>query len=176
MIDTSVVEFLRAFLKERSLIPLHPASPSRFTSGNPNASLPAPATTFGGMESAQAAANAAVAALGVVSVARPTTTLRLNNMLTNEDLRDEAGLGDIEEETKVNFFLWRRDFSEFYHCPGVVCPTFSCDHETPSFATGDATAFSMHDISFLRAVCFSQCSFTFITRLTFIYYSCLLNL
>ncbi|CAM9858846.1 unnamed protein product [Ascophyllum nodosum] len=73
---------------------------SRFTSGNPNASLPAPATTFGGMESAQAAANAAVAALGVVSVARPTTTLRLNNMLTNEDLRDEAGLGDIEEETK----------------------------------------------------------------------------
>lgn len=73
----------------------------RFTSGNPNAALPAPATTFGGLDAAQAAAQAAVAALGVVSVARPTTTLRLNNMLTTGDLEDEAGLGDIEEETKV---------------------------------------------------------------------------
>lgn len=73
---------------------------ARFTSGNPNAALPAPATTFGGIESAQAAAQAAVAALGVVSTARPTTTLRLNNMLTAGDLEDESGLGDIEEETK----------------------------------------------------------------------------
>ncbi|CAN0465552.1 unnamed protein product, partial [Laminaria digitata] len=77
-----------------------PLTLARFTSGNPNAALPAPATTFGGMESAQAAAQAAVAALGVVSTARPTTTLRLNNMLTAGDLEDESGLGDIEEETK----------------------------------------------------------------------------
>ena len=56
------------------------------------------------MESAQAAAQAAVAALGVVSTARPTTTLRLNNMLTAGDLEDESGLGDIEEETKVCMF------------------------------------------------------------------------
>lgn len=55
------------------------------------------------MDAAQAAAQAAVAALGVVNIARPTTTLRLNNMLTSSDLEDEAGLGDIEEETKVSF-------------------------------------------------------------------------
>ncbi|CAM9619885.1 unnamed protein product [Sphacelaria rigidula] len=73
---------------------------ARFTSGNPNAAIPAPATTFGGVDAAQAAAQAAVAALGVVSLARPTTTLRLNNMLTAGDLEDEAGMGDIEEETK----------------------------------------------------------------------------
>lgn len=76
----------------------------RFTSGNPNAALPAPATAFGGVESAQAAAQAAVAALGVVSLARPTCTLRLNNMLTAGDLEDEDGLGGIEEETKVCLF------------------------------------------------------------------------
>ncbi|CAN0065105.1 unnamed protein product [Ectocarpus sp. 12 AP-2014] len=72
---------------------------ARFTSGNPNAALPAPATTFGGIESAQAAAQAAVAAL-VVNMPRPTTTLRLNNMLTAGDLEDESSFGDIEEETK----------------------------------------------------------------------------
>lgn len=73
----------------------------RFTSGNPTADLPAPATTFGGIESAQAAAQAAVAAL-VVNLPRPTTTLRLNNMLTEDDLKDESSFGDIEEETKVS--------------------------------------------------------------------------
>eukprot|EP00752_Nemacystus_decipiens_P017920 g16063.t2 len=72
---------------------------ARFTSGNPTADLPAPATTFGGLESAQAAAQAAVAAL-VVNLPRPTTTLRLNNMLTAADLQDESSFGDIEEETK----------------------------------------------------------------------------
>lgn len=77
----------------------------RFTSGNPNAAIPAPATTFGGVDAAQAAAQAAVAALGVVSLARPTTTLRLNNMLTAGDLEDEAGMGDIEEETKVRYMF-----------------------------------------------------------------------
>ena len=76
----------------------------RFTSGNPTAALPAPATTFGGMESAQAAAQAAVAALGV-SLPRPTTTLRLNNMLTPADLQDESSFGDIEEETKVSLVV-----------------------------------------------------------------------
>lgn len=75
---------------------------SRFTSGNPNAALPAPATTFGGIESAQAAAQAAVAALVVQPLPRPTTTLRLNNMLTAADLADESSFGDIEEETKVS--------------------------------------------------------------------------
>ncbi|CAN0310476.1 unnamed protein product, partial [Scytosiphon promiscuus] len=64
------------------------------------AALPAPATTFGGMESAQAAAQAAVAALVVQPLPRPTTTLRLNNMLTAADLADESSFGDIEEETK----------------------------------------------------------------------------
>lgn len=105
--------FHRVTKKSESMIPklipptlsldiCHPGTnATRFTTGNPNASLPAPATTFGGIESAQAAAQAAVAALGVVSLARPTTTLRLNNMLTAGDLEDEPGLGDIEEETKV---------------------------------------------------------------------------
>ena len=87
-------------------LPLSPDPDLRFTSGNPSADLPAPATTFGGIESAQAAAQAAVAAL-VVNLPRPTTTLRLNNMLTASDLEDESSFGDIEEETKVGpFFLW----------------------------------------------------------------------
>ncbi|CAN0176940.1 unnamed protein product [Pylaiella littoralis] len=72
---------------------------ARFTSGNPHAALPAPATTHGGIESAQAAAQAAVAALGV-RMPRATTTLRLNNMLTAGDLAEEGSFGDIEEETK----------------------------------------------------------------------------
>ena len=94
---------LNVYGKQHICTPPPPSSLTtvRFTSGNPNAALPAPATTFGGIESAQAAAQAAVAALGVVSTARPTTTLRLNNMLTAGDLEDESGLGDIEEETKV---------------------------------------------------------------------------
>ncbi len=82
----------------------------RFTSGNPTAALPAPATTFGGIESAQAAAQAAVAALGV-SLPRPTTTLRLNNMLTPADLEDESSFGDIEEETKVSLNFAVRDLA-----------------------------------------------------------------
>lgn len=78
------------------------------------------------MESAQAAANAAVAALGVVSMARPTTTLRLNNMLTSGDLEDEAGLGDIEEETKVCFFLCPQDgSSDLYATSIAFCSVFS---------------------------------------------------
>lgn len=78
-----------------------PTRSARFTTGNPNAALPAPATTHGGIESAQAAAQAAVAALGV-RMPRATTTLRLNNMLTAADLADEGSFGDIEEETKVS--------------------------------------------------------------------------
>lgn len=46
----------------------------------------------------------------VVNMPRPTTTLRLNNMLTAGDLEDESSFGDIEEETKVSSWLvW------FYH-------------------------------------------------------------
>lgn len=93
--------------KELNPTPTTPTTPTRnarFTSGNPNAALPAPATTHGGMESAQAAAQAAVAALGV-RMPRATTTLRLNNMLTAADLADESSFGDIEEETKVGCFI-----------------------------------------------------------------------
>lgn len=39
----------------------------------------------------------------VVNLPRPTTTLRLNNMLTAADLEDESSFGDIEEETKVSW-------------------------------------------------------------------------
>lgn len=91
----------------------------RFTSGNPTADLPAPATTFGGIESAQAAAQAAVAAL-VVNLPRPTTTLRLNNMLTAADLEDESSFGDIEEETKVSFFFLAKFVASQSHVL-IVC-------------------------------------------------------
>ncbi|CAM9505310.1 unnamed protein product, partial [Choristocarpus tenellus] len=86
---------------------------ARYTSGNPNAPIPAPATIFrpasmtmvGGMMTTApgttAAALAAAAAVeALVPAARPTKVLRLNNMLTSEDLEDEDGLEDIEEETK----------------------------------------------------------------------------
>lgn len=90
--------------------------------------LPAPATTFGGIDSAQAAANAAVAALGVANVSRPTTTLRLNNMLTSSDLQDEPGLGDIEEETKVKYLMILAYTEKYAHTMVVHSSVPSVSH------------------------------------------------
>ncbi|CAM9317920.1 unnamed protein product, partial [Discosporangium mesarthrocarpum] len=83
---------------------------ARYTSGNPNMSVSAPVGIFrpgvggtGAMAGAGAGAAAAAAAAALAAAVPPvkaTKVLRLNNMLTQEDLEDEEGLGDIEEETK----------------------------------------------------------------------------